>query len=492
MGKLLPVLLALAILPAPGPEPAAWTSGWQPWHPAEGPAAEMAALTRARPPALRIRITASWSIASWRMTVGNIQSGQFYDFSVPYRAEGIADEHHQVFAVLSWCADAAGRRPIQRDYAHREKDPQGGMRLRRVLSAPEGAVSLRIELGLRGGGRGTVLFFEPRLARVSPAPSRRLRVAVAHGYPDPGGSHDQRLAEISRWIDEAAAARAGLIVLPETIFDYGITGAVTARTQELARRAADLLSMKAREHRVYLAGGAREVSGGELYNVALLYGRDGRLAGRYRKVHLPLSEAEAGVAAGSDLPVFETDFGTVGLLVCWDLWFPESARILRLRGARILVAPVAGDVSPRHWDVMTRARAMDNAIPVAAATAEAVSPSRIVDANGELLAEAAPGSRFAIAEVDLDGARRLRWLSVGDALGDPASLYLVERRPGLYGALPADPARLPLSATAPSSTAPPVPSSAPKAVARPAARAAPTSPLRPEPRTASPPSSPRR
>ncbi|MGQ9918498.1 MAG: carbon-nitrogen hydrolase family protein, partial [Bryobacteraceae bacterium] len=248
---------------------------------------------------------------------------------MPYRAEGIADEHHQVFAVLSWCADAAGRRPIQRDYAHREKDPQGGMRLGRVLSAPEGAVSLRIELGLRGGGGGTVLFFEPGLARVSPGPSPRVRVAVTHGYPGPAGSHDQRLEEISRWIDEAAAARASLIILPETIFDYGIPGAVTARTRELAGRAADLLSRKAREHRVYLAAGAREVSDGVIYNVALLYDRAGRLAGRYRKVHVPLSEAEAGVAAGGDFPVFETDFGTVGLLVCWDLWFPESARILR-------------------------------------------------------------------------------------------------------------------------------------------------------------------
>lgn len=452
----------------------------------------MAIVSRAKRPALRIQSTAAYSIACWRSVVNRIQPGQSYDFAAPYRARGLADEHHRVYAILSWCADAGCRRLLQRDYAHRERDGAGGMLLRRVLTAPPEAVSLRIELGLRGGGKGTVWFFEPRLDPVLLPPARKLRVAVAHGYPDPKASAAERLAQIAGWIDQAGSAGAALIVLPETIFDYAMSGPYAARTLELTGPVAELLSGKARKHRAYIVAGAREASGGALYNVALLYDRAGRLAGRYRKAHLPLSEAETGTTPGDSFPVFETDFGTLGLLVCWDLWFPEPARILRLRGAEIIAVPLAGDVSPRHWDVMTRARAIDNAIPVATAAAESVSPSRIVDANGELLAETAPGNGLAIADVELDGARRHRWLSVGDALGDPASLYLQERRPELYGVLAADPAGLPLNASAPSSTSAPAPSSAPKAGARPAARATPVSPPPPAPHTPSPPNPPRR
>ena len=490
MPRLPLILAALTLLAGAPPEPANWTHAWQAWHPGEGPAAAMAPLPRSRPPALRIQAAAAHSVAAWRTVVRDIRPGQAYEFSVPYRTRGIADEHYRVYAVLSWCADAEGRRPIQRDYAHRERDGAGGVRLRRVLSAPAGAVSLRIELGLRGAGQGTAWFFEPRLDPVATPPARRVRVAVTHGHPDPKAAPAERLAQIASWIDQAGAAGSELIVLPETIFDYGLRGPYGARAMELAGPAHELLSSKARQYRSYVVAGAYEVRDGATYNVALLYDRAGRLAGSYRKTHLPLSETESGIAPGGDFPVFETDFGTIGLLVCWDLWFPEPARILRLRGARMIVAPLAGDVVPRHWDVMTRARALDNAIPLAVAAAESVSPSRIVDANGELLAETAPGSPLAVAEVDLNGASRVRWLSVGDALGDPASLYLQERRPGLYGALSADPARLPLSAASLSSTAPPGPSSPPKAGARPAARAASASPQRSKLRTPSPPTPP--
>lgn len=488
---LLRTLFMLVVLAAPA-APEHWTGVWRPWHPAEGSAAALQALPRSRTPALRIQAAPAHSLACWRTVVHPIGPGQTYEFSAPYRTRGVGSEHDRVYAVLSWCGDAGGERPIQRDYAHRESDGTGGRRLRRVLAAPLGAVSLRIELGLRGAGQGTVWFFQPRLAPVRTPPTRRVRLAVAHGHPDPKAAAADRLAQIAGWIDRAGAAGAELIVLPETIFDYGLGGPYADRTRELAGPAAALLSAKARQHRAYLVAGARETSAGAVYNVALLYDRAGRVAGRYRKVHLPLSEAEEGTAPGGEFPIFETDFGTLGLLVCWDLWFPEPARILRLRGAQLLAVPLAGDVVPRHWDVMTRARAIDNGIPIATAAAESVSPSRILDANGELLAETGPGHPLAIADVDLDGAGRVRWLSVGNALGDPASLYLQERRPHLYGALVADPVKLPLRATAPSSTSAPAPTSAPRAGARPAARATPAFPPRPAPHTPSPPNSLRR
>jgi predicted amidohydrolase len=486
------MIFLLWLLAASSGEPGEWTHRWSAWTPPGGSSMRLDVIPPRRPAALRIRASQAPGLGYWRSVAGGIEPGREYLFRAPYRSTGVRGEHHRVFAVLSWCADAQGRRPLQRDYARREPDGAGGFHLQRRLTAPAGTASLRIELGLRGAGGGTVLFFEPRLESRGSGATMTVRVAVGHGHPDPAASAEGRLAELGAWLDRAGSARADLIVLPETIFDYNVSGALIPRTRELAAPAQRLLAEKSRQHRAYIVAGGRDVEGGALYNVAWLYDRQGRLAGRYRKVHLPLSEMEAGVAAGTEYPVFATDFGSLGLLICWDLWFPEAARILRLRGAQLLAAPLAGDVSPRHWDIIPRARAIDNAIPLAAAAAESGTASRIVDANGELLAEAAVPGALAVADVPLESADRLRWLSVGDALGDPASLFVEERRPETYGALAADPARLRPNGTKPPSSVNSLPSPRPKAGERPAGSAIPAVPPPRTPRTPPPPTAPPR
>ena len=126
----------------------------------------------------------------------------------------------------------------------------------------------------------------------------------------------------------------------------------------------EVLSAKAREHHSWVAMSLLERAGEDVFNTAVLVDREGRIAGKYRKAHLPLEEAERGVTPGREYAVFDTDFGKVGMLVCWDHWFTESVRILRLKGAEMVLLPVAGDI-PQHWDVISRARAMDNGVYVA-------------------------------------------------------------------------------------------------------------------------------
>jgi len=119
-------------------------------------------------------------------------------------------------------------------------------------------------------------------------------------------------------------------------------------------------------------------------------------------------------------------------MICWDNWFPEVARALRLKGAEILMLPIAGDGDRRHWDAISRARAMDNGVYLMSSPIVNQNPGSIINPAGEVLAETQGESGFAITEVDLNQEFRLKWLSVGPGEGEPKSLYVKERRPETY------------------------------------------------------------
>jgi predicted amidohydrolase len=193
-----------------------------------------------------------------------------------------------------------------------------------------------------------------------------------------------------------------------------------------------MLAELARKHRTHIVATLEELDGGLVYNAAVLIDRGGRIAGKYRKVHLPAAEAEEGVTPGNDYPVFDTDFGRIGILTCWDNWFVEPARVLRLKGAEILLFPIMGDGDARHWDVMSRARAIDNGVYLVSSNTVGDSASRIVDPTGEVLGEATGPAGFVVREIDLNKEWRTFWLSVGAAAGEARSLYIKERRPDTY------------------------------------------------------------
>lgn len=123
-----------------------------------------------------------------------------------------------------------------------------------------------------------------------------------------------------------------------------------------------LMSEKAREYRMYVAGGIvrKDVQNERLYNTALLYDRQGELAGSYDKLHPYSPELnEQGITPGSRVPVFSTDFGKVGFMICYDSWFTDVARLLSLRGAEIILFPNAG-----YYRSLMPARSADNCVRI--------------------------------------------------------------------------------------------------------------------------------
>jgi predicted amidohydrolase len=155
-----------------------------------------------------------------------------------------------------------------------------------------------------------------------------------------------------------------------------------------------------------------------VFNTAVLIDRKGDLAGSYRKTHLPREEWEAGLTPGNQYPVFDTDFGKVGLLICWDIQFPEPARSMALKGAEVILLPIWGGS-----DVLARARAIENHVFLVSSSYD--MRSFVVDPTGAVLAEATADQPVAGAKLELDKQILQPWL------GDMKYRTWKERRPDI-------------------------------------------------------------
>jgi predicted amidohydrolase len=240
---------------------------------------------------------------------------------------------------------------------------------------------------------------------------------------------DRNLSRAEHWIERAVAAGADLVALPEN-FAYlrREDSEPNPIAQALDGRLVERLRGLAKRHEIVLAGGTlpEAIPGDErVYNTSVVVDRDGSLRGVYRKIHLfDVALAEVGlteskmVAPGDELVVAETALAKLGLSVCYDLRFPELYRALAERGAELLLVPSAFTVPTGrdHWEVLLRARAIENQAYVLAAaqygvhsaTRRSYGRSMIVDPWGTVLATVPDGEGFASAEIDLKRLERIR------------------------------------------------------------------------------------
>lgn len=377
---------------------------------------------------LRLAAVDFSSFGKWIAKDIPVNAGNFYRFEVLYKPTGIVNERGSVGVMLSW--NGPDGKPLQRDYVDQISSAENGWhRAARTLRAPQKSASVTVALWLRWTNDGSVSFRNPSLVETSEPPPRKVRVVTTRIAQTWDATVRDNLDLMAKVLDEAGRKKPDVVLLTEFFPEHGVKGTVHDRSEPIPGPVTDALARKAREYRTYIIAGMLELDGGKTYDTAVLIDRQGRVAGKYRKTHLPLAEVEDGETPGSDYPVFDTDFGRIGILICWDFVFPETFRILRLEGAEIVFLPIAGDPGTRHFDTITRARALDNGVYLVASVSDG-APSRIVNPDGEVMAETADG--LAAAELDLRRESRLWWLSVGPADGELKSLVIQERRPDSY------------------------------------------------------------
>lgn len=232
---------------------------------------------------------------------------------------------------------------------------------------------------------------------------------------------ERNLDTADRLTRAAADAGAELIVLPEKFNLLGRHEAYLAGAETLEGPTVAWARDLARELRIDLVAGSiveRREGHEKLGNTSVHVGPDGELRGVYRKVHMfdvtvagKEYRESASQEAGDQVVTSEADGARLGLSVCYDLRFPELFRILAIRGARIVTLPAAFTkvTGEAHWDVLVRARAIENQAFVVAADQigrhppdnESFGGSQIVDPWGEVLARAVDEECFVVADLDL-------------------------------------------------------------------------------------------
>ncbi|MCD8231070.1 MAG: carbon-nitrogen hydrolase family protein [Clostridiales bacterium] len=266
---------------------------------------------------------------------------------------------------------------------------------------------------------------------------------------DSGNDVSRNLRVAEEAIEEAAAAGAQVVCFPEMMSQIVAQGEAPASESIENGATAVLLKRKAYEKGLYIHSGSfPEYIRGEqrIYNTSMLIDSNGELIAQYRKIHTfdvtlpdgtPCMES-ASVKAGSEMAVAGTPFGKWGMAICYDLRFPELFRKMALAGAQVIFLP-ANFTRPTgrdHWEVLLRARAIENGCYLVAADQCGVKPdfasfgtSMIIDPWGNVIARAS-GDKPEIIYAAIDPAR------VGEVRGQLP--VLENRRADVYGSLEKD------------------------------------------------------
>lgn len=253
-----------------------------------------------------------------------------------------------------------------------------------------------------------------------------INIAAAQRNSD--GSPDENLAGMSKMIETALAERENLdiIVFPEYCYRAPETIKDSNQAEDVPGEFTDKIGKMARKYNLNIIPGSiiEKAEGGKVYNTTVFINRKGEIIGKYQKIHLfdaiGFKESDY-VQAGKEMCVIDTDLGRVGIMVCYDLRFPELARSMILQGANIIFVPSAfpsGNLLPPrtdHWDILVRSTAILNLTYVVAVnqygrvgTENHFGRSCIVDPWGTVISAASNRDDIIFATIDMNYQNSVR------------------------------------------------------------------------------------
>ena len=239
---------------------------------------------------------------------------------------------------------------------------------------------------------------------------------------------EENLKKATSMIKESIKQETDFIVLPEMFnCPYSNDKFIEYCEEEKTSRTISKISQLAHENNVYiLAGSIPEKENANLYNTSYLFNRNGELIAKHRKMHLfdidvkgKIKFMESDVlTAGDNVTIADTEFGKIGIGICYDIRFPELARLMAQKNALILFYPGAFNMTtgPAHWELLFRSRALDNqvfCVGVAPALNENASyhsfgHSIITNPWGEIVTETDTKEELVITEIDLSEIKKIR------------------------------------------------------------------------------------
>ena len=252
------------------------------------------------------------------------------------------------------------------------------------------------------------------------------RIAAVQMVSGPDIAQNLRVADAL--VAEAAAGGARLVALPEyfPLISGNETDKVRAREKDGAGPLQDFLRETAQRHQVWLVGGSIPLEASipeKVRNSCLVYDDAGRRVARYDKIHLfgftrgteRYNESQT-IEAGGEVVVFDSPVGRVGLSICYDLRFPELYRAMGPVDLLVVPAAFTHTTGQAHWELLLRARAVENLCYVLASAQGGTHPSgrrtwgdsMVVDPWGEVLGRLAEGPGVVTAEMDAARIAELR------------------------------------------------------------------------------------
>lgn len=405
----------------PGPD--GKPTGWRTW----APRTEIAPRTyidnihyRTRPGALAVSGNGnSGEHGGWEYDVAGIEPGAWYRFTAYYRSTGVAHESLEILPRVEW-SSGAGKRAGRPDYPYQTTCEGDWSKVTADVQAPAKANSATLQLFLFNAPQGTVWWDDVSFEQ-TPAPAQRnVTIATLNLRPSGTKSAAESVTQFVKAVDHAITAKTDVILLPEGITVIGTGKSYVDVSETVPGPTSATLGEMARRHSSYVVAGIYEREGEIVYNTAILLDRHGDLVGKYRKVYLPAAEIEGGLTPGNDYPVFKTDFGTVGLMICYDVFYSDPAHALARQGAEIVLLPIWGGD-----ETLAKARAIENKVFLV--TSGYDHPTYIMDPDGKRIASAPQHGDAAIATVDLS---QRYW---DPQLGDMRARRMKEERVDLKG-----------------------------------------------------------